>query len=87
MTPYKTTAEFDADSLPAALRRDHATKAGTWGLIRILSGELRLIFADGRSLLLSPGSPGVVEPEERHRVEPSGPFRMQVEFHRARPVP
>ena len=87
MTPYKMTAEFDEHSLPQALRRDHGTKAGTWGLIRILSGELRLIFADGRSLLLSPGSPGVVAPEERHRVQPSGPFRMQIEFHHARPIP
>jgi tellurite resistance-related uncharacterized protein len=86
VTPYKTTAEFDESSLPAALRQDHATKPGTWGLIRVLAGEVQLTFADGRAEILSPAKPGIVAPQERHRAEPLGPMRMQVEFYREPPT-
>ena len=85
MIPYKTTQEFDATSLPPALRQHHAAKAGTWGVIRVLEGELRLTFDDGRTLTLTRERPGTIEPEERHRVEPVGTMRMKVEFYRAPP--
>lgn len=85
MTPYRTTAIFDQGTLPPALRREHRTKAGAWGIIRVLEGELRLSFADGRAILLTPGQPGLVEPEEAHWVTPTGPMRMQVEFYDRRP--
>lgn len=81
MTPYRTTAIFDEATLPAALRREHRTKAGAWGIIRVLEGELRLRFPDGRDLLLDPQRPGLIRPEETHSVEPVGFMRMQVEFY------
>ena len=31
--PYRSTAIFDEKTLPAALRGEHKTKAGTWGVI------------------------------------------------------
>lgn len=85
MTPYRTTAVFDQDTLPAALRREHRTKAGAWGIIRILEGELRLHFPDGREELLHTERPGVIRPEEIHWVELTGPMRMQVEFYSSEP--
>jgi tellurite resistance-related uncharacterized protein len=39
--PYKTTLVFDENTLPAALRAEHRTKPGVWGVIRVLEGELR----------------------------------------------
>jgi tellurite resistance-related uncharacterized protein len=81
MTPYRTTAVFNEDTLPAALRREHRTKAGAWGIVRILDGELRLRFPDGRDELLSGDRPGLIKPEETHWVEVIGPMRMQVEFY------
>ena len=42
--PYGASPIFDEQSLPDALRNDHRTKAGTWGLLRVLDGEVRLIF-------------------------------------------
>jgi tellurite resistance-related uncharacterized protein len=81
MTPYRTTAVFDQDTLPAALRREHRTKAGAWGIIRVLDGELRLRVPDGRDELLSSDRPGLIKPEETHWVEVIGPMRMQVEFY------
>jgi tellurite resistance-related uncharacterized protein len=44
--PYRTTPVFDAQTLPAALRREHRTKAGGWGIIRLLEGKLLLHFPD-----------------------------------------
>lgn len=38
--PYRSTPVFDQDTLPAALRARHDTKAGVWGLIRVIEGEL-----------------------------------------------
>jgi truncated hemoglobin YjbI/tellurite resistance-related uncharacterized protein len=85
--PYRSTPVFDEHSLPAALRREHRTKAGTWGVIRVLSGELRLHLADSEEVRqLSKEHPGVVEPEQTHWVEPVGPVQMQVDFHAAPPV-
>lgn len=40
--PYKRTPIFDETTLPAELRREHRTKAGVWGLIRVLEGRRRV---------------------------------------------
>lgn len=85
--PYRTTPVFDEYTLPRGLRRSHSTKPGTWGIIRVLEGQLRLAFSSGGGTprLLTPGSPGLVRPEQLHWVEPVGPMRMQVEFYDAPP--
>ena len=85
MTPYRTTLAFDETTLPAALRGEHSTKAGVWGVIRVIEGELRLSFADGRVEILSPARSGLVRPQEIHWVEPIGPMKMMVEFHDREP--
>lgn len=85
MKPYRTTAIFDQATLPAALRREHRTKAGAWGIIRVLEGELRLQFEDGRNEVLNPGRPGLIKPQETHWVEPICDMRMQVEFYDQEP--
>lgn len=85
--PYKTTAIWDEESLPAAIRGRHNTKAGTWGLLRVLEGEVRLVFHEpARTVTVTPASPGLIPPEEWHHVEVTGPMRMQVEFYREKPL-
>ena len=80
--PYRSTPVFDQDTLPAALRARHSTKAGVWGVIRVLQGELELTCLEPESsTLLSPGKPGLILPEQPHFVTPKGPMRMQVHFH------
>ena len=79
--PYRSTPVFDQDTLPAALRARHSTKAGVWGMIRVLEGELELTYLEPEStIVLTPGSPGPVLPEQPHFVTPRGPMRMQVDF-------
>lgn len=84
-SPYKTTPVFTEATLPAALRREHRTKAGVWGVIRLLEGNLRLIFPNGGEEMLGPDRPGLIRPDEPHWVEPRGQMRMQVEFYDEEP--
>lgn len=84
--PYKITPVFDEASLPAAIRNAHQTKAGVWGLLRVLEGEVRLIFVDPpSSVQVTPALPAQIPPEAIHHVETNGPMRMQVEFYREQP--
>jgi len=85
-SPYKVTPEFDEDTLPAGLRKEHRTKAGVWGVIRILEGRLKYTVLDPVSeSILDPDHSGLVLPDRPHLVEPLGPMRMQVEFYHTAP--
>lgn len=88
--PYRRTDIFTSASIPAGLRRSHATKAGVWGLIHVLQGQLIYRITDPRQDLqetvLSPDQPpGVIAPQALHEVEPVGDVRFYVEFYRASP--
>lgn len=86
--PYKKTPEFDQETLPAGIRNAHSTKAGVWGLLRVLEGEVDLIFHEPqRSVRVSAGHPATIPPEAVHHVEVKGPMRMQVEFYHEPPHP
>lgn len=85
--PYKRTPEFTEATVPEGLKRDHDTKDGVWALIHVLEGRLAYRVTDPRrapvELILTPTSgAGVIEPTIRHAVEPLGPVRFYVEFHR-----
>ena len=83
LTPYKRTPVFHADTVPAALLQDHATKAGVWGLIHVTSGELIYrIKETGEEVRLAPGVLGVVEPETLHSVRLVGAVSFFVELWR-----
>lgn len=80
--PYRSTPVFDQDTLPAALRARHTTKAGVWGMIRVLEGELRLTILEPPSeVVITPDNPAVILPQQPHLVTPLGPMRMQVDFY------
>ena len=86
VTPYRSTPVFDETTLPAALRSRHDTKAGVWGVIRVIEGRLRLRYLEPVSeVVLEPGSPGLVLPQQPHEVEPLGAMRMQVDFYHQPP--
>jgi tellurite resistance-related uncharacterized protein len=84
--PYRRTTVFDENTLPSALRREHRTRLGVWGVIRVLDGRLRYQVLDPPSeVILEPGHPGLVLPDQPHRVEPLGRVRMRVEFYHQLP--
>lgn len=80
--PYRSTPIFDQDSLPGALRQHHATKAGVWGVIRVIEGSLRLTYvAPHAEIIVDADRPGLVLPEQLHFVTPLGAMTMQVDFY------
>jgi hemoglobin len=80
--PYRSTPVFDQDTLPAALRNRHDTKAGVWGVIRVIEGTLKLTYLDPPSeTILDPERPGLVLPQQPHFVTPIGAMKMQVDFY------
>ena len=85
--PYKTTPVFDEVTLPEAIRSAHNTKAGVWGLLRVLEGEARLVFHEpAREVRVTPDAAGMITPEAVHHVELDGPVRLRVEFYREPPL-
>lgn len=84
LVEYKRTPSFSADSIPPGLLKDHATKAGVWGRIRVEEGLLHYHISppDGERVTLRAGEEGVVVPEQRHCVRPEGPVRFHVAFFR-----
>ncbi len=84
--PYRSTPVFDEKTLPAALRGEHKTKAGVWGVIQLIEGELGFSLANGEGeTILTPDNPGLILPEQTHWVELMGPMRMQVHFYDQQP--
>ena len=80
--PYRSTPLFDQDSLPAALRNHHSTKAGVWGVIRVLRGQVRLTFPDPFfETIVDPDHPGLIAPQQVDFVTPVGEKAMQVDFY------
>lgn len=86
-TPYKSTPVFDENTLPAGLRKEHRTKVGVWGVIRVLEGRVRYRVLDPISeTILDRDRPGLVLPDQPHFVEPLGAMRMQVDFYDCDPA-
>jgi tellurite resistance-related uncharacterized protein len=85
--PYKTTPVFDQETLPEAIRTEHRTKEGTWGLLRVLEGSATLVFIEPpRETSVDADSPGQIPPQEPHFVRLDGPVRLQIEFYREPPL-
>lgn len=84
--PYKKTRVFTDETLPAAIRANHSTRAGVFALIHVEAGSLLYrIAADGvDDITLTTDAPGVVLPEEEHGVEPAPGTRFYIEFWRAK---
>ena len=80
----RTTAEFDEDTVPAGLLRDHRIAAGVWGRLVVSSGRLRFGFDDDDESDITAGETVVIPPEQVHHVRVVGPVRFHVEFHRPR---
>ena len=73
--PYKMPPFFDEISLPASIRSAHSTKPGVWGLLRVVKGEVSLVFQDNASVVqVTPDNPATIPPEVIHHVDWWGRF-------------
>ena len=82
---YKKTPDFNENTVPKGLLKAHQTKAGTWGKIVVLEGELlyRILEPETEEHVLNSNHIGIVEPEILHEVEPNGAVTFYVEFYRS----
>ncbi|KNC78577.1 hypothetical protein SARC_08994 [Sphaeroforma arctica JP610] len=76
------------NSLPRAFQLAHNTKAGTWGVLSVTSGSVDFTFLDGKSgpalhtYTINAGERCVIEPQQYHKVVPTGEVECQLVFHR-----
>ena len=88
IVPYRSTPLFTNDTLPYGLRRAHSTKAGVWGLLKVLKGTILYNIEETGvcQIVQAPGTV-VIQPQQLHSVEPQGDMEMQVDFHHEPPEP
>jgi tellurite resistance-related uncharacterized protein len=88
LVSWDRTKEFTQDTVPPALLEEHTTPAGMWGLLRVLEGSLKFIDMEtDEESVLSPKSPGFIEPGQRHRVVCEGDVRFYIEFYKDTATP
>ena len=86
ISPYRSTPIFTNGTLPEALRRAHSTKAGVWGLLKVIRGSvLYMIEETGERREVHAPQSVVIEPMQLHSVEPLGDMEMQVDFYHEAP--
>ena len=76
---------FTSQKIPVGLLKDHSTKAGTWGVIRVHRGELQYSIQEPSESIhnLSSIRVGIIEPTKLHHVFPlTQVMEFVVEFHR-----
>lgn len=68
----RTAGPFDAESLPAGLRRDHRVADGVWGCLRVLDGAVgfRMATVPPLDVRLHAGDAQPIPPSVLHRVVP-----------------
>jgi tellurite resistance-related uncharacterized protein len=79
----RTTAVFDAQTVPPGLLRAHRIAAGVWGRLTVDEGSLRFVFEDnpGGAVRVAAGESMIIPPSTPHHVEPDADVRFAVEFH------
>ena len=84
----RTAGPFDEATLPAGLRREHRVADGTWGVLRVLDGDVELELTTDRchTIGLSRGDRQAIPPGARHRLTLGGRACVAVDFLVATPA-
>lgn len=77
----RTGPAWTEATAPTGLLRTHRLGPGTWGRLRVLSGNLRLVLRTEPEyhVDLGPGSETALPPEVPHQVTPLGPVRFAID--------
>ena len=82
LADYRTPT-YTEENTPEGLLTEHLNEQGAWSMIHVLEGALELYCEDklpGTAQRLARRSPGIVEPNERHRIALCGPVRFYVQY-------
>jgi tellurite resistance-related uncharacterized protein len=80
----KRNIRFTATTIPKGLLKEHSTKQGTWGVIRLYQGRLEYQINQPKrqTFELSKDMPGIIEPSVLHQVRPlTDDVEFVVEFY------
>lgn len=81
---YKKTPVFDQDTVPARILTEHNTKAGVWGHLVVVAGEIEYVdLEESRTTLATPQHAVVIAPQRKHHLRLLGPVTFFVEFYQA----
>lgn len=80
---------FTATTIPSGLLKEHNTKRGTYGVIRVIgAGQLQLDYVEPThtTYIVTAEIPGIIEPLRKHQVKAlTDDLEFCVEFYRAPP--
>jgi tellurite methyltransferase len=78
----RTAGPFDAETIPAGLRRDHLVGDRTWGLLRVLEGAVGFAIetAPPVRVRLVAGEQQPIPPAVRHHLDVGEQVRLVVDF-------
>lgn len=82
---YRTLGPWTESVIPEGLKGAHQLKAGSWAVIRILSGAIDFAWdeeSDGPIFTVTSGEELVVPPVLRHHLVVTGPVELTLSFHR-----
>jgi len=79
----RTAGPFDADSLPAGLRRTHQVADRTWGCLRVIEGTVHFSMETDPpiSVLLAAGQEQAIPPGIPHHLHVEAPMLVAVDFY------
>lgn len=76
---YRSTPEFNQDTVPKGLLANHSLKKGAWGKLVVLDGEVAFHEGSERTVV-TPQIEHTILPEVVHHLELVGPVRFRVDF-------
>lgn len=78
----RTAGPFDADTLPAGLRKAHRVADGTWGHLRVIEGSVGFSMETDPPIRTRLGAGGTqpIPPGVPHAVSVDGPALLAVDF-------
>ena len=79
------TGSFTSMKIPKGLLKEHTTKSGTWGVIKVSKGKLLYTINEpsAAEYVLDENTMGIIEPQVKHQVAAlTEDLEFVVEFHR-----
>lgn len=86
---YRTLGPWTEAEIPAGLKGQHQLKAGSWAVIKILSGKIDFAWDDDRAesaITLETGMELTVPPLVLHHLVVTGHVEVALSFYREGPA-
>ena len=83
LVPGGGSMNFNEDTIPDALTREHKLAVGRWGVLHVFDGQLRYVNLEtGAESAVSAPDLVVIRPELPHRLSVNGPVQCHIDFFR-----